>query len=83
MFTRAKQRRVSLKEDCPSVHITARDKTPNTLSSRVYDLLKAQLDDNIDRFIPFGRCGSYGATFKPTGPLCGFTVVGKGTTTGL
>ncbi|KAJ6021258.1 hypothetical protein N7540_006762 [Penicillium herquei] len=45
--------------------------------------LKSQLDENIDRCIPFGRCGSYGAPFKLTCMKYGYTVIGKGTTSGL
>jgi len=43
--------------------------------------LKSQLDDNIDRCIPFGCCGSYGTPFKLTCSIYGYTAVGKGTTT--
>jgi serine/threonine protein kinase len=45
--------------------------------------LKRQLDENIDRCIPLGRCGSYGAPFKLTCMRYGYTVIGKGTTSGL
>ncbi|KAJ6016354.1 hypothetical protein N7540_010945 [Penicillium herquei] len=45
--------------------------------------LKSQLDENIDRCIPLGRCGSYGAPFKLTCMKYGYTVIGKGTTSGL
>ncbi|KAB8275852.1 hypothetical protein BDV30DRAFT_236105 [Aspergillus minisclerotigenes] len=41
------------------------------------------MDENIDRCIPFGTCGSYGAPFKRTCFPRGYTVVGKGTTSGL
>jgi hypothetical protein len=46
-------------------------------------LLKVQLDENIDRCIPLGGCGAYGAPFKLTCIIYGYTVVGKGTTSGL
>lgn len=46
-------------------------------------LLKGQLDENIDRCIPIGGCGSYGAPFKLTCTKYGYTVIGKGTTAGL
>ncbi|KAJ5267404.1 hypothetical protein N7478_010212 [Penicillium angulare] len=46
-------------------------------------LLKSQLDENIDRCIPLGGCGSYGAPFKLTCMKYGYTVIGKGTTSGL
>ncbi|KAJ5544935.1 hypothetical protein N7461_007239 [Penicillium sp. DV-2018c] len=45
--------------------------------------LKGQLDENIDRCIPLGGCGSYGAPFKLTCTKYGYTVIGKGTTSGL
>lgn len=44
-------------------------------------LLKEQLDQDLDRnCAPFGACGSYGAPFKITCVMYGYTVVGKGTT---
>ena len=46
-------------------------------------LLKAQLDENIDRCTPLGGCGAYGAPFKLTCTIYGYTIVGKGTTSGL
>jgi hypothetical protein len=41
------------------------------------------MDEDIDRCIPFGSCGSYGAPFKLTCSIHGYTVVGKGTTSVL
>jgi len=55
---------------------------PITLEDLVY-LLKAQLDENIDRCIPLRGCGAYGAPFKLTYVVYGYTVIGKGTTLGL
>lgn len=52
--------------------------TPGLMS-----LLKEKMDESIDRCIPFGSCGSYGAPFKLTCAVYGYTVVGKGTTSGL
>ena len=46
-------------------------------------LLKAQLDENIDRCTPLGGCGAYGAPFKLTCVVYGYAVIGKGTTSGL
>ncbi|KAJ5550881.1 hypothetical protein N7461_005579 [Penicillium sp. DV-2018c] len=40
-------------------------------------------DEDIDRCIPFGFCGSYGAPFKLTCSIHGYTVIGKGTTSDL
>lgn len=47
------------------------------------NLLKNQLDEDIDRCIPLGGCGSYGAPFKLSCTQYGYTVIGKGTTLGL
>lgn len=41
------------------------------------------MDEIIDRCIPLGGCGGYGAPFKLTCTTYGYTVVGKGTTSGL
>jgi hypothetical protein len=46
-------------------------------------LLKAQLDENIDRCTPLAGCGAYGAPFKLTCITYGYTVIGKGTTSAL
>lgn len=47
-------------------------------------LLKEQLDRNLDHnCTPFGDRGAYGAPFKITCTAYGYTVVGKGTTSGL
>ena len=54
-----------------------------TTSEGLVDSLKAQLDENIDRSIPLGSCGAYGAPFKLTCATYGYSVIGKGTTSGL
>jgi hypothetical protein len=60
------------------------DRTQHPISAEDLVLsLKRQLDDVIDRCIPLGGCGSYGAPFKLTCTAYGYTVVGKGTTSGL
>ncbi|KAJ5420097.1 hypothetical protein N7465_002616 [Penicillium sp. CMV-2018d] len=76
----------NLDDGCPNVQLHRRD--PNDLkhpitSDDLVRLLNEQLDDNIDRCIPFGRCGSYGAPFKLTCIVYGYTVIGKGTTSNL
>ncbi|EDN06078.1 conserved hypothetical protein [Histoplasma mississippiense (nom. inval.)] len=44
----------------------------------------SQLDRDLDHnCTPFGTCGSYGAPFKITCAAYGYTLVGKGTTSGL
>ncbi len=45
--------------------------------------LNAQLDENIDRCMPLGNCGAYGAPFKLICAKYGYVVVGKGTTSSL
>ncbi|KAJ5993179.1 hypothetical protein N7451_008903 [Penicillium sp. IBT 35674x] len=76
-----------LDELCPNVdHHREVQKDPSHHPISVGNLmisLKSQLDENIDRCIPFGRCGSYGAPFKLTCTKYGYTVIGKGTTSGL
>ncbi|CAG8161735.1 unnamed protein product, partial [Penicillium nalgiovense] len=75
-----------LDDCCPNVMLHRRSKddlhhpiTPEDLVR----LLKTQLDENIDRCTPLGGCGAYGAPFKLTCTIYGYTVVGKGTTSGL
>ncbi|CAG8091249.1 unnamed protein product [Penicillium salamii] len=77
----------NLDELCPNVDHHRRgqnDRTQHPISAEELTLsLKYQLDENIDRCIPLGGCGSYGAPFKLTCMEYGYTVVGKGTTSGL
>ena len=61
-------------KDSPQHPITSND---------LVRLLNAQLDEDIDRCIPLSGCGSYGALFKLTCVEYGYTVIGKGTTSGL
>ena len=72
---------------CPNVDYHRRgqdDLTQHPVSAEDLILsLKGQLDKNIDRCIPLGGCGSYGAPFKLTCTKHGYTVIGKGTTPGL
>ncbi|CAP95263.1 hypothetical protein EN45_067460 [Penicillium chrysogenum] len=72
---------------CPNVDYHRRgqdDPTQHPISAEDLMLsLKDQLDENIDRCIPLGGCGSYGAPFKLTCTNYGYTVIGKGTTSGL
>jgi hypothetical protein len=76
-----------LDELCPNVGHRRRgqtDPTQHPISAEDTILsLKNQLDENIDRCIPFNDCGSYGAPFKLTCMKYGYTVIGKGTTSGL
>ncbi|KAK5790552.1 hypothetical protein VI817_007839 [Penicillium citrinum] len=76
-----------LDELCPNVDHHRRgqdDPTQHPISAEDLMIsLKGQLDENIDRCIPLGACGSYGAPFKLTCTKYGYTVIGKGTTSGL
>ena len=76
-----------LDELCPNVEhhrLGQGEPTQHPISTKDLMLsLKSQLDENIDRCIPLGGCGSYGAPFKLTYTKYGYTVIGKGTTSGL
>ncbi|KAJ5841399.1 hypothetical protein N7534_011229 [Penicillium rubens] len=75
-----------LDDCCPNVILHRRsgnDHQHPITSEDLVRLLKAQLDENIDRCTPLGGCGAYGAPFKLTCVVYGYTVVGKGTTLGL
>lgn len=76
----------ALDDACPNVnlHRESGDRVHHPINATELVLsLKQQMDEIIDRCIPFGRCGSYGAPFKLTCFPHGYTVVGKGTTSGL
>ncbi|KAJ5902656.1 hypothetical protein N7495_003184 [Penicillium taxi] len=71
---------------CPNVklHRRGQDFINYPINSEdLIPLLKAQLDENIDRCIPFGNCGAYGASFKLICAEYGYVFVGKGTTSVL
>lgn len=76
-----------LDDCCPNVNLHRQDRDDPRHPINAEDLvilLKRQLDENIDRnCTPFGICGAYGAPFKLTCAIYGYTVVGKGTTSGL
>ncbi|CEJ62635.1 hypothetical protein PMG11_11130 [Penicillium brasilianum] len=75
-----------LDDCCPNVmlHRRSKDDQQHPITSEdLVRLLKAQLDENIDRCTPLGGCGAYGAPFKLTCITYGYTVVGKGTTSRL
>ncbi|CAG8325322.1 unnamed protein product [Penicillium salamii] len=75
-----------LDDCCPNVvrHRRSKDVLHHPITSEdLVRLLKAQLDENIDRCTPLGGCGAYGAPFKLTCVVYGYTVIGKGTTSGL
>jgi hypothetical protein len=79
------QSRGVLDDCCPNVmrHPRSKDDHHPITSEDLVRLLKAQLDENIDRCTPLGSCGAYGAPFKLTCVVYGYTVIGKGTTSGL
>ncbi|KAJ5579932.1 uncharacterized protein N7459_005917 [Penicillium hispanicum] len=75
-----------LDDSCPNVdlHRQGGNIIQHSINSvELMLLLKQQMDEDIDRCIPFGSCGSYGAPFKLTCSIYGYTVVGKGTTSVL
>ncbi|KAB8255196.1 hypothetical protein BDV32DRAFT_154484 [Aspergillus pseudonomiae] len=75
-----------LDDRCPNVilHRQGSDDRKHPISSEnLVHMLKAQLDKNIDQCTPIGGCGAYGAPFKLTCATYGYTVIGKGTTSGL
>ncbi|CEL07679.1 hypothetical protein ASPCAL10835 [Aspergillus calidoustus] len=76
----------ALDSRCPNtmLHRRSKDNFQHQITSEdLVRLLKAQLDENIDRCTPLGGCGAYGAPFKLTCAIYGYTVIGKGTTSGL
>ncbi|KAJ5788385.1 hypothetical protein N7457_003375 [Penicillium paradoxum] len=75
-----------LDDSCPNVmlHRRSKDDLQHPITSEdLVRSLKGQLDENVDRCTPLGDCGAYGAPFKLTCLVYGYTVVGKGTTSGL
>jgi hypothetical protein len=63
------------------LHRRSKDDLQHPITSKgLVRLLNEQLDENIDRYTPLGGCGAYGAPFKLTCVVYGYTVVGKGTT---
>ena len=73
-----------LDRHCPNVelHRKGQDGNRHLISTeRLVQLLKQQLDENLDRnCAPFAACGGYAAPFKITCISYGYTIVGKGTT---
>ncbi|EDN10039.1 conserved hypothetical protein [Histoplasma mississippiense (nom. inval.)] len=76
-----------LDHQCPnfSLHRRGQNGDRHCIDARkLVQLLKEQLDRDLDHnCTPFGTCGSYGAPFKITCVAYGYTLVGKGTTSGL
>ncbi|KAJ5697181.1 hypothetical protein N7488_010865 [Penicillium malachiteum] len=74
-------------EACSNVELHRRgqpDCTKHLITSEKLVLcLKAEFDENINRFIPISECRSYCAPFKLTYLEYGYTVIGKGTISGL
>lgn len=73
--------------NCPNAALHRRGQNGNRHpinAERLVQLLKKQLDEDLDHnCTPFGDCGAYGAPFKITCAIYGYTVVGKGTTSRL
>ena len=75
-----------LDESCPNVNLHRRRKDDTKHSITAEELVRSittQLDENIDRCIFLGNCGSYGAPFKLRCATYGYVVLGKGTTSHL
>ncbi|KAE8355480.1 hypothetical protein BDV28DRAFT_155401 [Aspergillus coremiiformis] len=72
---------------CPNVELHRYSKNSNrhpVNAECLVKMLKLQLDKDPDYgCTPIGSCGSYGAPFKITCSVYGYTVVGKGTTSRL
>lgn len=71
-------------EHCPNVtlHRKGRSGSRHLIKAEtLVQVIKQQLDKNIDDCTPMGGCGGSGAPFKITCAEYGYTVVGKGTTT--
>ncbi|KAK2750179.1 hypothetical protein FQN57_004675 [Myotisia sp. PD_48] len=78
------QRGGKLDDNCPNVSFHRQGQPVNTHlinAEQMVQGLKEQLNIDLDSNItPFSECGSFGAPFKLTYGLYGYTVVGKGTT---
>ncbi|KGO77164.1 hypothetical protein PITC_024060 [Penicillium italicum] len=75
-----------LDEKCPNVALHTRGQSDKHQITALDFLrqLNQQLDTDIDQHCtPLNKRGSYGASFKITCAIYGYTVVGKGTTTHL
>ncbi|PWY91626.1 hypothetical protein BO94DRAFT_623046 [Aspergillus sclerotioniger CBS 115572] len=75
-----------LDEHCPNVTLHRKGESGSRhliKAETLVQLIKRQLDDDIDDCTPMGRCGASGAPFKITCAAYGYTVVGKGITTYL
>ncbi|ODH49401.1 hypothetical protein GX48_04486 [Paracoccidioides brasiliensis] len=76
-----------LDHQCPNVSLHQQGQNGDRHlidAMKLVHLLKEQLDHDLDHnCTPFGICGSYGAPIKITCAAYGYTVVGKGTTSGL
>jgi hypothetical protein len=74
----------ALDSRCPNVdlHQCAENGDKHPISAEdLVGMLKQQLDEDPDHgCTPMGECGSYGAPFKITCSVYGYTMVGKGTT---
>lgn len=76
----------SLDEHCPNttLHRKGQSSSRHLIKAEtLVQLIKQQLDEDIDDCTPMGRCGASGAPFKITSAKYGYTIVGKGTTSYL
>ncbi|EDN11139.1 conserved hypothetical protein [Histoplasma mississippiense (nom. inval.)] len=81
------QQEGELDHQCPNVSLHRRGQNDDRHcinARKLVQILNEQLDCDLDHnCTPFGTCGSYGAPFKITCAAYGYTLVGKGTTSGL
>ncbi|KAF4240498.1 hypothetical protein CNMCM8980_001147 [Aspergillus fumigatiaffinis] len=81
------QRNAPLDANCPNVALHRQGQNGNrhlVTAGNLVGLLKRQLDEDLDHnCTPLGNCGAYGAPFKITCAIYGYTIVGKGTTSRL
>ncbi|KAI2839191.1 hypothetical protein CBS63078_5831 [Aspergillus niger] len=76
------KRRGKLDENCPNFQLhQEHGSTHHRTNTRgLAKLIKAAIDECLDRAEPMGGCGLSGAPFKLTCNRYGYTLVGKGTT---
>ncbi|GKZ22427.1 hypothetical protein AbraCBS73388_008575 [Aspergillus brasiliensis] len=76
------RRRGKLDQNCPNFRLHQVNGSTHHLTNTrgLAKLLKASIDECLDRAEPIGNCGLSGAPFKLTCARYGYTVIGKGTT---
>ncbi|OJZ81326.1 hypothetical protein ASPFODRAFT_146246 [Aspergillus luchuensis CBS 106.47] len=79
---RGLKRRGKLDKNCPNFQLHQENGSTHhrTNTRGLAKLIKAAIDECLDRAEPMGGCGLSGAPFKLTCVRYGYTIVGKGTT---